>query len=301
MQITAQSYGGDSDFARLTAFLAQCRDHIDQAHYLHVGDLVWQVFHMLAAYQPSNILRLWEDEQKNLVGFVLVYPPFGGFDLQLLPAYSGSVVEAEMLAWVQDYFQHQRQQATPGDLYTLVHERDAHRTALLEGHGFVRGDAWLYLQRTVTDTLPAHPAVEGFTLRSVAGESEAGARAAVLASAFGAPVFAERYRQFMQAPGYVSDLDVVAVAPNGHFGAFAMCWVDTVNRVGQFEPVGTAPEFRRQGLGQAVLREGIRRMAARGAKEVIVIAEQAEQAAIELYTSVGLEPRWNIYWYSKSA
>jgi mycothiol synthase len=299
MQFTVRPYASHNDFRRLTTFLAQCRSNIDHAHYLHIGDLVWQVFHMLAEYQPSDILHLWEDEQQNLVGFVLVYPPFGMFDLQLLPTYSGSTVEAHMLTWVQNYFEVKRQQATSGDLYTLVHERDTQRIVLLEANGFVRGAPWLYLQRSLAESLPEYPTIEGFTIRSVIGEVEAGERATVLAATFGAPVFAERYRQFMHAPSYIPELDVIAVAPNGQFGAFAMCWVDTISKVGQFEPVGTAPDFRRRGLGHAVLHEGVRRMAAHGAEQVIVIVEAAEQAAVELYTSIGLERCWNIYLYSK--
>jgi ribosomal protein S18 acetylase RimI-like enzyme len=62
-----------------------------------------------------------------------------------------------------------------------------------------------------------------------------------------------------------ADLDIVAIALDQRFAAFATCWVDQGNRVGQFEPVGTAPEFRRQGLGQAVLSEGLRRMQQHGA------------------------------------
>lgn len=95
-------------------------------------------------------------------------------------------------------------------------------------------------------------------------------------------------------PSYVRDLDIVAVAPDGKFAAFAMCWVDQINRVGQFEPVGTAPEFRKQGLAQAVLTEGLRRMQAHGAERVIVIAEAAEEAACALYTSMGFQEQWRL-------
>jgi len=131
--------------------------------------------------------------------------------------------------------------------------------------------------------------------------SEAGARAAVLAAAFGAPAQPERYQQLMQAPGYTIELDLVAVAPDGRFGAFAMGWIDPVNKVGQFEPVGTAPDSRRMGLGRAVLLEGMRRMKVRGAESVMVIVEEAEQAARELYGSVGLKPCWQLSLYKQTA
>jgi mycothiol synthase len=135
----------------------------------------------------------------------------------------------------------------------------------------------------------------------VQGEREAEARAAVLGAAFGAPAQPERYRQFMQAPGYVGDLDLVAVAPDGRFAAFAMGWVDTATKVGQFEPVGADPAFRRQGFARAVFLEGMRRMQAHGAEQVIVVVEEAEQAARQLYESIGLKLRWKLYFYSKQS
>jgi mycothiol synthase len=73
-----------------------------------------------------------------------------------------------------------------------------------------------------------------------------------------------------------------------------MCWVDPVTKVGQFEPVGTAPGFRRQGLAQAALCEGLRRMQQHGAERVIVIVEAAEEAAHQLYAAVGFEKQWSL-------
>lgn len=103
----------------------------------------------------------------------------------------------------------------------------------------------------------------------------------------------------MQAPGYERELDLVAVAADNRFAAFAMCWVDQNTRVGEFEPVGVAPEFRRQGAGRATLMEGLRRMRQHGAERVIVIVEAAEEAACALYTSVGFARRWSLSWYTK--
>ncbi len=79
-----------------------------------------------------------------------------------------------------------------------------------------------------------------------------------------------------------------------------MCWVDPLTKVGQFEPVGTAPDFRRQGLAQAVLHEGLRRMQQRGAERAIVIVEAAEEAARQLYAAVGFEDQWELTLYSSN-
>ncbi len=298
MMFTSRPYAGPHDLGTLSNFLMQVRSVIHRAHHLHVGDLVWQLFHMQAAFDRSEIVHLWEDADGGLIGFVLLYPAFGFFDLEVHTQHRGSLLERAMLTWAETQLRAQ-QPAVDGGLYTLVHAQDMSRSELLEQHGYTKGEPWLYLQRSLDQPIPIPQLPPAFGVRHVQDGSEASARATVLAAAFGAAVQAERYVQFMQAPGYNSELDIVAVAPDRRFAAFAMCWVDPVNKVGQFEPVGTAPEFRRMGLGRAVLLEGMRQMQRRGAESVMVIVEEAEQAARALYASVGLKACGQLFLYDK--
>ena len=60
----------------------------------------------------------------------------------------------------------------------------------------------------------------------------------------------------MRSPVYCHNLDIVAIAPDGQIGAFCIVWMDPVNKVGLFEPVGTHPDYQRKGLGKAVMVEG---------------------------------------------
>jgi mycothiol synthase len=293
MPMANRSYQHPHDFERLTRFLSQARTAVAHSHYLHVGDLTWQVFHMLAAYRPADLIQIWEDARGDILGFVLLFPPYGGFELQLRPQEPGTALAAELLEWAEQHLPASDRRST------LANNHDAARIALLGEQGYVPDGEWLYLERPLNDSLPHAHIPPGFVVRSLLDDQEAAARAIVLAAAFEAPPQPERYQQFMRAPGYARDLDIVAVAPNHRFAAFAMCWVDRDNQVGQFEPVGTAPEFRRQGLAQAVVAEGLRRMQQYGAKRAVVIAEAAEEAACELYASVGFRTQWSLCWYTK--
>jgi ribosomal protein S18 acetylase RimI-like enzyme len=96
-----------------------------------------------------------------------------------------------------------------------------------------------------------------------------------------------RFRRFMQSPVYNGERDVVAVAPDGRFATFCIFWLDPVNKVGLFEPVGAHPDFQKKGLGKAALSEGLRRMKTSGMETAIVCAEVDNEAAVRLYESAG--------------
>jgi len=65
--------------------------------------------------------------------------------------------------------------------------------------------------------------------------------------------------------------------------------LDAVNSLGHFEPVGVYTEFRRKGLGKAVLQEGLRRMKMLRMGKVWVYCDRENLAARGLYESVGFE------------
>ncbi|UCH35912.1 MAG: GNAT family N-acetyltransferase [Armatimonadota bacterium] len=72
-------------------------------------------------------------------------------------------------------------------------------------------------------------------------------------------------KKMQSGPHYRKDLAIVAVAPTGDFVSFCGMWFDPVNRLGYVEPVATDPDYRRRGLGQACVLEGIRRCGELGA------------------------------------
>ncbi len=131
---------------------------------------------------------------------------------------------------------------------------------------------------------------EGFTLRTVRNEADFHQRVAVHRAVW-APsrLTEESYRKVMRAWPYRSDLDCVVEAADGTFAAYVLCWYDDDNRVGEFEPVGTHPDYRRRGLGAAVCTYALRRLQEEGARQAIVYAEgrDEDEPSRALYESVG--------------
>ncbi|GLC31833.1 GNAT family N-acetyltransferase [Clostridium omnivorum] len=88
----------------------------------------------------------------------------------------------------------------------------------------------------------------------------------------------------MLRPNVDLNLKVAAVAPDGNFASYCGMWYDAEAGYAVIEPVATDPDYRKMGLGKAVVLEGIKRVGELGAKTAIVGSSQ------QFYYSIGLRP-----------
>jgi predicted N-acetyltransferase YhbS len=79
------------------------------------------------------------------------------------------------------------------------------------------------------------------------------------------------------------ELKIAVKAPDGNFVAFCGMFHEPNGKFGYVEPVATDPDYRRMGLGQAAVLEGIRRCAELGAEVAYVGSNQP------FYLSLGFE------------
>ncbi|HEU5089792.1 MAG TPA: GNAT family N-acetyltransferase, partial [Roseiflexaceae bacterium] len=97
------------------------------------------------------------------------------------------------------------------------------------------------------------------------------------------------YRDLMQSDAYNRACDLLVRSPDGRGASACTIWFDAVNRIGLFEPVATHPDFQRQGLGKAVMAEGLWRMRAAGMQHAMLGFDPNNAAARALYTSIGFQ------------
>ena len=147
--------------------------------------------------------------------------------------------------------------------------------------------------RSLVEPIPESTLPTGCQVRAVADAGEIPNRAAAQREVWHpwtvGNVSDDDYAYFMRLPGYNRDLDVVAVTPDGVIAAYVNGWIDPVNRIGDFGPVGARPAYRRQGLTRAVLLECLRRMQARGMDRVCVSTGVSNTPALRLYKSLGFK------------
>jgi mycothiol synthase len=294
MKLTARLYETEHDLLDMLNLLMDARAQTSDWRYAHVGELLFDFFIVACHLNPQEHIRLWHDDAGKLVGYAMLAED-PAFNWQVLPAYEWSGIEDEMWDWTVTLLADLRQRDVKlwgGDLVSGSRQDNARRIAFLEQHGFrYCGDfPEVNLLRSLDEPIPEAPLPAGYEVRTVAA-GELSDRAAVQRDVWlpwtVGNISDDDYACFMQLPGYHRDLDIVAVAPDGVIAAYVNGWIDPVNRIGDFGPVGARPAYRRQGLTRAVLLEGLRRMKAHGMNRVCVSTGISNTAARNLYESVG--------------
>jgi len=294
METVMRAYRYEDDYWRIRDFLREVFRLNGQR------ELSWQVYRFdycrWHAYENVEKLRIeevvfiWETADGRIAA---VLNPEGKGDvfLQVHPGLRTQKLEEEMLIVAEGHL------AIPEPngrwrLRVWANELDTLRQGILTRRGYTKGDGPEHQRRRpMSMPIPEVPVPAGYTVRALGDVEELPARSLVSRKAFHPDEPYDRYKgwdwyhNIQRVPLYRRDLDIVAVAPNGEFASFCTVWFDDVNRTGAFEPVGTAPEHQRRGLGKAVMCEGLRRLKRMGATMAYV--GSYSPAAHALYSSVG--------------
>lgn len=241
--------------------------------------------------------RLWMDGDGTLAWAWLSRP--SSLEFQVHPDHPDLLVE------VLDWFE---AQVRDGEREVSVRAANADAIDKLRRRGFRRdeGATWMGLHMRDLTEIEEPELPRGFRLRTMedVGDDLSGRVFVHRASwaEFGTRVTEATYPGVMRTWPYRRSLDLLVEAPGGKFASFALAWYDDHNRVGEFEPLGTDPRFRRRGLGRAINLFGLQRLREAGATHAIVAArgDDAHPVPRRLYESVGFREISRNYRYVKS-
>jgi mycothiol synthase len=309
MKLTMRSYQSEADFWSVRNFLRQV--FMDNDRHMYSWPLArwdywrWHGIMNLGDGHLETDVSLWETAEQKIVALLNTEGAGQAF-LQIHPAYKTPALEEQMISHAEDRLCSTSQ--TGGHAITIWSDsKDEMRASILEKQGYVPVQEWAEHQwlRNLELPIPDKPLPEGYSIRSLGDESELPSRSWASWRAFHPNEPDEKYehgylwyRNIQKAPLYRRDLDLIATAPNGEVAAFTTIWYDDVTRSGYFEPVGTMPEHQRQGLGSALLCEGMRRLKESGATLAMTIGGTLHANA--LYRSVlGPEYDLSVPWEKK--
>lgn len=245
--------------------------------------------------------QIWETGDKKLIG--LAHPDGWGYPyLEVHPDYR--YLEAEMITWAESHLSEPMTEGTEQQIQFFVFEYDAHRQQLLEERGYrkMRYGGVIRHMRLGQQPFVRPQLAPGYTLRNTNPEDPHDAQqiADLLNAAFKRNFHTgPEYQQFTRrATCFHQELDLVAVAPDGKFAAYVGIPYDTFNRRGMFEPVCTHPDHQQKGLAKALMQEGLLRLRAWGALNVVV--ETGDMIpANRLYASMGFTEIYKGYYWLK--
>lgn len=294
--MTSRAYAGDRDMARIREMQIVGRAANNGTYYVHCGDVDWWFNYPPDEANRRNNIRLWE-EKGRLLGWCVHTPGESSFDFFVHPAERSSDRALAMLregaAWAAE-----RAKAAGKAMLTngWVADTDVASLAHWQACGFTleaqpEGPVFMQsLDREIeASVLPA-----GFAICDARTEDDLRLRAEATHGAFGIERPWEPYLQnmmgFFHSPVYAGEHNLFVRSPDGRGAAACVIWLDPVNKVGLFEPVGTHPHFQKMGLGKAMMREGLRCMQAAGMTHASVGTNFDNVAAIALYRSIGFEP-----------
>jgi len=294
-------YQSADDLHRAQAALMRWTRATGDCNSMHKGDLGHRLFNGGAAYDPADIMRYWLDDSGEIAAFALLYPHWEFFDLQMAPALRLSE------AHIQRFGDCQRETLRLAEklgisikaLAVDVCDCDRAYATFVEARGFRQAKLGFTLTRHDLADIPSADLPVGYRFHQATAE-DAAQLADVHNHSFTSKWNAESYARVFCSPHM--ECEIVAVAPDGRFAAFTNVWIDEVNRSLLFEPVGTHADFRRRGIGKALMAHALRRMEReRGIERAYVChAPPSENpAAAALYASVGFKKRCEIHEYSK--
>ena len=302
VKVRLQKYDPEQDFLRIRDFLSETNHAFGKLYNWRLERWNW------ARYHPSmfdgdverkirfweDAIGLWENDENKVVGIVNVESPqYGEAYFHRHPEYA--FLLGEMLDYAEATLVGREDNALRIDAYDhdepfqgLLRERDYHQDA----------EHPEYDSEWVIKELPEVKLPDGYVVQSMAQESNLALRCKVQGLGFDHPdpsewTTASEYEQVQKAPDYRENLDLYVKGPDGEYVSCCIVWYDRHNRMGIFEPVCTHAGFRRKGFGQAVVMEGIRRIAALGAEKAQVGSGQ------RFYEAIGFQKKYISYCWTK--
>jgi mycothiol synthase len=222
--------------------------------------------------------HLWRNDAGELVSFLIRY-----YSLVYLQVHYGyRHLEFEMVDWAERNWLGDKKQ-----INTMVYDWDIERQKLLAQRGYENHGAIEDVR--IFDLTRIYPEVNlppGFRITSLAEYGDPEARIDLENSVWGVSLDEAWFRGKSSAPSYSSSWDLIAVSPDGKLAAESLVWLYPRNQMAEIDPLGTHPEYRKQGLARAMVLESFKRMRSSGIHYAYIASEAKNLIVSHLYASL---------------
>ncbi len=283
----------------------------DASGQLDDDTLVWdlQGFFDSPNVDKARDLRLWKERTGKLIGFgqLLISQQkdeiSGYLYFDVHPTKRGDTLETEILQWSEQRMREIGKERTlPIKLHTCSRDDKILRRVLLERQCFTTERSFLTMACSLNQDFSSSSLPSGFKLKQVSGEQDIEAWVELFNESFlehwnHQDLTVATARDWFNNPSYLPELNLMAVAPDGTFAAFCVGYINGQENArhgrkeGWIKLLGTRRNFRKLGLGKAMLIAVIKQFKAMDIEQVkLGVDAQNLTSAMRLYESVGFHP-----------
>jgi ribosomal protein S18 acetylase RimI-like enzyme len=295
MPTFSRGYTPPQDFPRIQRFLFEVHKEtetfqnwlptrFENSHLNHIEDI-----------------RIWEEEGPR--GRIMAVAIREGKTNYFIHIRSGlpSLLD-EAIQWIEEHSASKKQDpAEELNINIISLENDPEREAALRRQGFELGPVYGILRiRDLDAPIPDSIPPKGFKIRAVQSREDLEKIAANVRTVFGHRDFtADTLEGIAKGSFYIPELDLVVEAPDGAIASFCTFRIDPVSRATELEPMGTHPDYRRRGLGKALIFEGMRLLKKYDPLNLYIDGAADNPGANQLYEATGFEKKGTYYYWSK--
>ncbi len=247
----------------------------------------------------EKIDTTYDPPKKEIIGLTSRDSP-SDFFLNVDPEFRH--IEREMIVWIEKIYQDiQEGKKKKEKLRINILEGNPAREALLTELGFHFNTLYGYYRiRSGKAPMPEFPSPEGFQIRAIT-KADYDQQALLIQRVFGHGEWfnAEVLEWLANCSFHIPELDLVAVTPDNTIASFCTFRMDPHSKIISLEPMGTNPDYREQGLGKAILTEGIKRSMKYNPPFFYIDGAATSTAANRLYDATGFIEKYAINSWSK--
>lgn len=294
--LVATAFRGDVDTEELRAFFLPERQFAGDARWRFGTSLKSAYVNSFEFRNEAPVVQLWRDSDGSVQAVSRISLGAAEWFVQSTPGFRDDSIAAQIIEQSDAALELLTNQES---WRTVIYESDRSGIELLTRNGYEPGERdEVFMTMTLASVTTPDVTTEAVEFRVLDEDNPAElwerALAQVDAFSSGAPNESELAWIHRTLPHQLSyapaqSVNLVAMDGDGRCLAFADVYFDPVNRIGEFEPVGTRTSEQRRGLSSALLRTGLAAMKSAGMTQAIVRTGVENQPAIAAYRSVGFE------------
>jgi predicted N-acetyltransferase YhbS len=294
MNIQIKQYNREVDFERVYDFLEDT--FVADGSFHNWSPIRWEYMHFHPNLNTKELSKigLWEDDNR-IVGVANYEDELRDVYISIHPEYS--FLKLPIIVYAEKNL-YKMQDNGKGFIRIFVNDFDLELQEILIKRGYKKDNSydefrWV-TEYNIPDPFPEIQLPNGFKLISLEDKNDLKKTDRGLWRGFNhpgePPEDGIEGRKLMQsAPRFRKDLNILVEDELGNCVAYSGIWLILKYQSAYLEPVATDPDYRRMGIGKAVVMECIRRCSLIGIKKVFV------ESAQPFYLNIGFKKLFAIY------